>query len=115
MGLCFHASEDEWFGKTALYTLLMGISSRTKHERLAWEFLKELCYDLETQSQIPESDSGLPVIREAVEQIQAEDINMEVVRDAMECAQTMPHLSGIRMQWRSQTRGFRRWSMMEWL
>ena len=81
-------------GKTALYTLLMGISSRTKHERLAWEFLKELCYDLETQSQIPESDSGLPVIREAVEQIQAEDINMEVVRDAMECAQTMPHFVG---------------------
>ncbi len=81
-------------GKTALYTLLMGISSRTKQERLAWEFLKELCYDLETQSQIPESDSGLPVIREAVEQIQAEDTNMEVVRDAMECAQTMPHFVG---------------------
>ena len=68
-------------GKTALYTLLMGISSRTKQERLAWEFLKELCYDLETQSQIPESDSGLPVIREAVEQIQAEDTNMEVALD----------------------------------
>ena len=81
-------------GRTALDTLLMGVSSRTKKENLAWEFLKELCYDLETQSQIPELASGLPVIRQAVEQIQAEDINMAVVRDAMEFAEPMPHFVG---------------------
>lgn len=81
-------------GRTALETLLMGISSRTKKEKLAWEFLKELCYDLETQRQIPESASGLPVIREAVTKIEAEDINMEVVCDAMEYAEPMPHFVG---------------------
>lgn len=81
-------------GRTALDTLLMGVSSRTKRENLAWEFLKELCYDLETQSQIPEFASGLPVIRQAVEQIQEEDINMAVVRDVMEFAEPMPHFVG---------------------
>lgn len=86
--------KESGMGRTALDTLLMGISSRTKKETLAWEFLKELCYDLETQSQIPESESGLPVIRQVVEQIQAEDINLEVVRDAMEKAEPMPHFVG---------------------
>lgn len=81
-------------GRTALDTLLMGISSRTKKEKLAWEFLKELCYDLETQRQIPEYASGLPVIREAVTKIEAEDINMEVVCNAMEHAEPMPHFVG---------------------
>ncbi len=86
--------KEKGSGRTALDTLLMGVSSRTKKENLAWEFLKELCYDFETQSQIPESASGLPVIRKAVEQIQAEDINMAVVRDAMEFAEPMPHFVG---------------------
>lgn len=34
------------------------------------------------------------MIRQAVEQIQAEDINLEVVRDAMEKAEPMPHFVG---------------------
>lgn len=86
--------KERGMGRTALDTLLVGISSRTKKGTLAWEFLKELCYDLKTQGQIPESASGLPVIRQAVEQIRAEDINLEVVRDAMEKAEPMPHFVG---------------------
>lgn len=52
-------------GESELDTLLMGISSRSRQTRLAWEFLKELCYSEETQTQILERSQGMPVVRGA--------------------------------------------------
>ena len=45
-------------------TLLMGMSNNTKNEDLAWEFLKMLTYDLETQKGIFEHSQGVSVIKE---------------------------------------------------
>lgn len=45
-------------------TLLMGMSNNTNNEDLAWEFLKMLTYDLETQKGIFEHSQGVSVIKE---------------------------------------------------
>ena len=52
-------------GQTRLDTLLMGISSRTGREDLAWEFLKELCYEEETQIHLLRASQGMPVLKSA--------------------------------------------------
>ena len=49
---------------TQLDTLLMGISSRTDHGQLSWEFMKSLCYGEETQLALLEESQGLPPLRE---------------------------------------------------
>lgn len=54
-------------GQTKLDTLLMGISSRTKQEYLAWEFIKELCYEEETQLHLLKASQGMPVLKKAVQ------------------------------------------------
>lgn len=54
-------------GQTRLDTLLMGISSRTKQENLAWEFLKELCYEEETQLHLLEASQGMPALKSAAQ------------------------------------------------
>lgn len=50
-----------------LNTLLMGISSRTKHERLSWEFLKLLTYDEETQKNVFKYSEGVSPIKGVIE------------------------------------------------
>jgi multiple sugar transport system substrate-binding protein len=59
--------------RTELNTLLMGISSRTGQGDLAWEFLKTLCYEEDTQRELLEQSQGMPVIRKVTEspQLQA--------------------------------------------
>jgi len=56
-------------GKNAseLYSTLMGISSRTKHEKEAWEFLKFLVYNEETQTRILKECNSIPVLRNITE------------------------------------------------
>jgi len=57
--------------RSELDTLLIGLSSRSDRQRLAWEFLKQLCYDVETQKSLLRDSQGLPVLREAVESEEA--------------------------------------------
>lgn len=45
-------------------TLLMGISNKTKEEKLAWEFLKLLTYDAEIQTDIFRYSQGASVLKE---------------------------------------------------
>lgn len=43
--------------------LLIGISSRTRHEKLAWEFLKQLTYTREMQMDVYRYSQGVPALR----------------------------------------------------
>ena len=47
-----------------LQSLLIGISARSKHKREAWEFLKFLVSDVETQKNIFHYSHGVPVLKE---------------------------------------------------
>lgn len=89
-------------GQSELNTLLMGISSRTKKEALAWEFLKLLCYEEETQLQLLTDSQGMPVIRAAAEspllqQIFEDDtpgseqMDIQVIRQVMEDGVDVPN------------------------
>jgi len=46
-----------------LHSFLVGISSRTRHEKEAWEFLKFLVYDEQTQTNVLKYSHGIPVLR----------------------------------------------------
>ncbi|OOL95174.1 cyclodextrin-binding protein precursor [Clostridium acetobutylicum] len=50
-----------------LSTLLMGISSRTMHEKLSWEFLKSLTYNEETQKNVFKYSEGISPIKSVIE------------------------------------------------
>lgn len=89
-------------GQSALDTLLMGIGSRSRQETLAWEFIKELCYEEETQLHLLEASQGLPVLRKAVEspllkQVLGNDnpgngnMDVEVICQVMEEARETPN------------------------
>lgn len=54
-------------------TLLMGISSNTRHEKLAWEFLKLLTSDEEIQSEIFVSSQGASVLKSVTQSKEAEE------------------------------------------
>lgn len=58
-------------------TLLMGISSHTKHEKLAWEFLKLLTYDEEIQTEIFRNSQGTSVLKSVTESEEMESIVQE--------------------------------------
>ncbi len=55
-----------------LYSFLIGMSSRTKHPRQAWEFLKFLTYDRKMQMNIFKYSYGVPVLREVTESKEAD-------------------------------------------
>lgn len=55
-----------------LNTLLMGISSKTQHSRLAWEFLKMLTADPVTQQQIFQYSPGVSVLKQVTESAQTQ-------------------------------------------
>lgn len=89
-------------GQSQLNTLLMGISSRTEQESLAWEFLKLLCYEEPTQRQLLEYSQGMPVVRKAAESVKLQEVlgddapgsgsmNVQVIRQVMEEAVEMPN------------------------
>ncbi|WP_313071925.1 ABC transporter substrate-binding protein [Lacrimispora sp.] len=60
--------------RTELNTLLMGISSRTGRGDLAWEFMKTLCYEEDTQRELLEQSQGMPVIRKVTESPQLQSL-----------------------------------------
>ncbi len=89
-------------GQSRLETLLMGIGSRTRQEQMAWEFIKTLCYEVETQLHLLEASQGLPVVKEAVQspllsQVLGNDIpgnsdmDVEVIWQVMEEAVGAPN------------------------
>ena len=55
-----------------LYSFLIGISSRTKHSREAWEFLKFLTFDRQMQQNIFKYSYGVPVLRAVTESSEAD-------------------------------------------
>ncbi len=58
-------------------SLLMGISAHTKHEQLAWEFLKLLTYDESIQTEIFRSSQGASVLKAVTESKEMESIVQE--------------------------------------
>lgn len=58
-------------------TLLMGISSSTKKEKLAWEFLKLLTYDEDIQTEIFRYSQGASVLKAVTQSREMENIVQE--------------------------------------
>lgn len=63
-------------------TLLMGISNKTKHEKLAWEFLKLLTYDEEIQMDIFRYSQGASVLKKVTGSKEAEVILQEYMEES---------------------------------
>ncbi|MBZ4666182.1 sugar ABC transporter substrate-binding protein [Mahella sp.] len=63
-------------------TLLMGISSKTAHEELAWEFLKLLTYDEEIQMDIFRYSQGASVLKNVAGSQKAELILQEDMEES---------------------------------
>lgn len=55
-----------------LNSLLIGISSRTKHEKEAWQFLKFLTNNTEIQMDVLKYSHGMPVLKDVVESSEAD-------------------------------------------
>ena len=52
---------------SVLQTMLMGMSSRTSHTELAWEFLKLLCYDEQIQRDLYKDSRGISPLASVAE------------------------------------------------
>ena len=52
-------------------SLLMGISSRTLHEKKAWEFLKMLTYDQESQENLFRYSQGISSLKTVIQSSKA--------------------------------------------
>lgn len=63
-------------------TLLMGINNKTKHEKLAWEFLKLLTYDEEIQMDIFRYSQGASVLKKVTGSKEAEVILQEYMEES---------------------------------
>ncbi len=85
--------------------LLIGISNRTKHSQLAWEFLKKLSYEKETQQKLFSYSHGVSVLKSVTNSKTAEkilekdmgkDIGVQVklLDDVMKQAGVMPKFRG---------------------
>ena len=59
---------------STLNTLLMGMSSRTKNKDLAWELMKNICYDKVSQQMILQKSQALPVRRDIIMSSEAQEI-----------------------------------------
>ena len=57
-----------------LNTLLVGMSSRTQNKMLAWEFMKNICYDKSVQEMILKKSQALPVRRDVIMSAEAQEI-----------------------------------------
>lgn len=63
-------------------TLLMGISNKSRHEKLAWEFLKLLTYDEEIQMDIFRYSQGASVLKKVTGSKEAEIILQEYMEES---------------------------------
>ena len=59
---------------SVMNTLLIGMSSRTKHKNLAWSLLKKFCYDKETQQLVLKKSQALSVRRDVIISAEAQEI-----------------------------------------
>lgn len=59
---------------TEVRTSLYGISAKTKHDQLAWEFLKLLTDDKATQQQLFETSQGTSVLKGVMEEAETKEI-----------------------------------------
>lgn len=57
-----------------LNTLLMGISSKTSHSELAWEFLKMLTNDETTQQEIFQYSQGVSVLKKVTKSVETQTL-----------------------------------------
>jgi multiple sugar transport system substrate-binding protein len=58
---------------SALHSLLIGISSRSEHQKEAWEFLKFLTYNRRSQLNVFKYSPAVPVLREVTESKAADE------------------------------------------
>lgn len=58
-------------------TLLLGVSEHTKHEQIAWEFIKLLTYDKEIQTDIFRYSQGASVLKDVTESEEMENIVLQ--------------------------------------
>ena len=59
---------------SVMNTLLIGMSSRTRHEDLAWALMKKICYDETTQQLVLKKSQALPVRRDVIISAEAQEI-----------------------------------------
>ena len=67
-------SEEQGKNRSVVDCLLMGISDRTRHETLAWEFLKKLTCDADIQMNIMKYSQGASVLKSVTNSDEAETI-----------------------------------------
>ena len=78
-------------------SLLMGISSRTSHMQEAWEFLKLLTYDMQTQKTLFQYSQGISSLKTVIQSNDVESllnsdiledtqVNLDLLNDVMENA-----------------------------
>ncbi len=58
---------------SAMDSLLVAISSRTRNKDLAWALLKKICYDKTTQQLILKKSQALPVRRDVITSVEAQE------------------------------------------
>ena len=59
---------------SVLDTLLVGMSSRTRHKDLSWKLMKKFCFDRKTQQEILKRSQALPVRRDVIISAEAQEI-----------------------------------------
>ncbi len=90
---------------TVLGVLLAGISARTSQPELAWEFLKQICYDYQQQQVVLAESQGLPPRRDVMESKEAEllfaqdvlgqgKMDVSTVSDVMDDSVSAPKFQG---------------------
>ena len=84
-----------------MQAMLVGISARSSEQRLAWDFLKTVCYDPAVQEMVLTKSQGLPVRRDVVESARAQELftgttpgsdemNLKTVSEVMADSMTEP-------------------------
>lgn len=90
---------------SSLQTMLLGMSAKAKNKELAWQFLKEICYEPEIQQLMLTRSQGLPSRRDVVESEESqtmfaanapgcEEMNLRVVSEVMDHAVMNPKFKG---------------------
>lgn len=90
---------------SSLQTMLLGMSAKSKNKELAWQLLKEICYDTDIQQLMLARTQGLPSRRDVVESEESqilfaagapgcEKMNLHVVSEVMDSAVMHPKFKG---------------------
>ncbi|MDN5315308.1 MAG: multiple sugar transport system substrate-binding protein [Clostridiales bacterium] len=88
------------YRSSRLYTVQLGMSSRSQNKDLAFEFMKFISTNLQAQEMVWEETYALPVLRNVVEDIYKSDdpevlenkaVNAEFITEAIETSYLDPH------------------------